>query len=94
MRYRLRTLLILLALGPPTAGFSALLSEDRPVAAVLFVVWSVAFVISLITERLQKAALGLTVTEWLVVLAIVALGVDLLGPLWQSARHSNYGHGS
>jgi hypothetical protein len=94
MRYRLRTLLIVLAIGPPAIGFAVLLGSSNPVKAILLVAWSMAFVVSLITERPSRTGVGLTVTEWLVVLAIAALAVDLLGPYWQSSRHSNYGYGT
>jgi hypothetical protein len=43
MRYRLRTLLLALALGPPAIGFAMLLAPSHSLLAALAVGWPVAF---------------------------------------------------
>ena len=64
MQFRLRTLLIILSLGPPALGFATLMASDRhPVQAALIMGWSVAFCGTL-TRRNWAAA------EWLTLVAI------------------------
>ena len=85
MRYRLRTLMIATAIEPPFLAIASLVSERYPAVAVLIVVWSVAFVVSLAQWPRAKSRLGLTVVEWLAIVGIVTCLVALT-PEWQPAR--------
>jgi hypothetical protein len=78
-RYKLRTLLIVLALGPVALAVVWFLTMENPPIAVLTVVWSALFLAVVIFDRGQVLrALGMSAVEWL---AIVGIGIMLLALL-------------
>ena len=87
MRFRLRTLMIVLALGPPCIGFVALMARERPVTAALIVLWSLAFFTSVTDREWAVAYLGLFLAEWLVIIAIVACVATLCMPTYEEHRY-------
>jgi NO-binding membrane sensor protein with MHYT domain len=87
MQYRLRTLLTLTGTLPPTIAVAALISKAAPVVAVLAVIWSVSFFVSLARQQHAKTRFGLTLTELLAIAAIVFCTVSLLIPSeWPEVR--------
>ena len=90
MRFRLRTLMIGLALAPPSIGFAALMARERPLIAVLIVQWSLTFFTSVTDREWAVAYIGLSLAEWLVIFAIAACLLELLMPEIQPARESSF----
>ena len=80
MRYGLRTLLILLAIGPAAIGFTALVAPRRPFTAALILLWTTAFFLSESSANWLRTRLGLTSTEWLALAAIAACVIGLCLP--------------
>jgi hypothetical protein len=81
MRFRLRTLLIVLALGPPWLAFVSVLASSAPsVVTNVFVLWSVLFFASLAWWSGSRTELARAVTECLIVVAITGIAFLLLTP--------------
>ncbi len=81
MRYRLSTLLIILALAPPAFGFAALITASgHPFIAAAILLWTAAFFHFLTSEHWATPHLKLTWAEWLVLLAAIACIVSLCLP--------------
>jgi hypothetical protein len=81
MQYRLASLLTVLALAPPVLGFACLVAPSSPEAAGTIVLWAAALFAALTWQPLARIRLqGLTVAEWLVIMAILAGAVLLLAP--------------
>ena len=78
LRYKLRTLLILLAVLPPVLGFAGWAGLGALVVALSAVTWCIAFACSL--SEPVRSRHGLIVAEWLVVLAITVVIAALLVP--------------
>lgn len=84
MRYSLHTLLILMAVFLPVAWFTVVAAESAPLLAIFAPVWAGAFMASLTVGHVGRWH-GLTITEWLVDLAIVALAIPFkydTAPIW------------
>ena len=86
MRYRLRTLLIVLAVGPPALGIAAVSALRTPVLAVLILGWSAAFVLACVEEPPKSTFLRLTFAEWLVIAALFISLTMLAMPVNEAVR--------
>jgi len=81
MQFRLRTLLIALALGPPWLAFVSVLASSAPIVVTnLFVLWSVLFFAPLAWWSGSRTVLARAVTECLMVVAIAGIAFLLLTP--------------
>jgi disulfide bond formation protein DsbB len=78
-RYRLRTLLTLLAVGPPILA-AAWLARNDPGIVLVTSLWCATFAASVTYSERTVRHFGLTVAEWLVILAVVVVLSALLMP--------------
>jgi hypothetical protein len=78
MRYRLSTLMVLLALAPPSLFVAMLFAHIHLVLAVFPIAWCAFFVHTAAREREATLALGLSAAEWLVICAILMVVAALM----------------
>ena len=86
MQFRLRTLLIALAVGPVAIGLAAISAVQSPIFAALVLAWPMAFVPSCAEPEPKRTCLGLTTSEWLVIFGILLALTALALPFDQPCR--------
>jgi hypothetical protein len=86
MQYRLRTLLILLAVGPPAFGLAALNALSAPAIGAGILAWSVVFVVACLETEPKQTHLGFTAAEWLVIAAILCTLAIVTLPVYHEYR--------
>jgi hypothetical protein len=70
-----------MAVAPPLIAFTALIFSDDPLLAAFVVLWSGSFFASLAWGSDAEACLGMTIAEWLTIVAIVVCTMRLIAPI-------------